>query len=78
MHTAHPAQPLISSVADFTGWSEGRILLFCAATVAAGAATAAIAALRATDIVLEALPYSPPRERATHVLSGRGPAVVGP
>ena len=77
-HPAHPGQPLISTVADVTGFSEGQIILFSAAVLAAGTATAAIAALRATDIVLEALPYSPPRERATHVLSGRGPDVVGP
>jgi hypothetical protein len=77
-HPAHPGQPLVSTVADLTGVSEDRIMLLTAAAFAAGAVTAAIAALRAVDIVLEAMPYNQPRNRPVGALSGRGPAVVGP
>ncbi len=52
------AQPYISSLADMTGWSEGQILVFCGGLFAAGCVTALIAALRATDVVLSALPQS--------------------
>lgn len=53
-------QPYLSSLADRTGWTEGQILMFCAAALGAGCTAAAIAALRALDVVLDALPPHPP------------------
>jgi hypothetical protein len=59
------AQPSLTSLAELTGWTEGQILAFCGTVIAAGCATAAIAAIRAADVVNTALPRSPqPRRKA--------------
>jgi len=54
-----PAQPLISSLADRTGGAEGQILVFCGAALGAVCATGLILALRAIDVVFDALPRTP-------------------
>jgi hypothetical protein len=51
-----PPQPYISSLADRTGMTEGQILAVGGAALAAGCVAALIAALRAVDVVFDALP----------------------
>ena len=53
-----PAQPYISSLADRTGWTEGQILVSCGAALGAVCVTAFICALRAVDLVFDALPLA--------------------
>lgn len=49
-------QSYLSSFAELSGVSEGRVLMVCGTALAAGSATALVAGVRAADAVLAALP----------------------